>query len=56
MSAGRKLGKLDDFCDVAREAASRSQKSELYTAVDDIDRPLLWLARSFIEHWPTYGE
>jgi len=36
LSAGRKLGKLDDFCDVAKEVASQSEKSERYTAVDDI--------------------
>jgi len=36
LSAGRKLGKLDDFCDVAREVASRAQNNELYRTVDDI--------------------
>ena len=36
LSGGRKLGKLDDFCDVAREVASRAQNNELYRTVDDI--------------------
>jgi DNA-binding response OmpR family regulator len=35
LSTGRKLG-LDDFCDIAKEVASRSGTSDLYTAVDDI--------------------
>jgi DNA-binding response OmpR family regulator len=35
-SAGRKLAKLEDFCDVAKEVASQSENSALYTAVDDI--------------------
>ena len=36
LSGGRKLGKLDDFCDVAREVASRAQNNELYRTVDDV--------------------
>jgi DNA invertase Pin-like site-specific DNA recombinase/DNA-binding winged helix-turn-helix (wHTH) protein len=36
LSAGRKLGKLDDFCDVAKEIASQPEDSDRYTAVDDV--------------------
>lgn len=36
LSAGRKLGKLADLCDVAKEVASPSENSERYIAVDDI--------------------
>ncbi len=36
LAAGRKLGKLDDFCDIAKEAASLSKNGEPHTAVDDI--------------------
>lgn len=36
LSAGRKLAKLDEFCDLATEAAVLSQNSDRYTAVDDI--------------------
>jgi DNA invertase Pin-like site-specific DNA recombinase/DNA-binding winged helix-turn-helix (wHTH) protein len=36
LSTGRKLGKLDDFCDIVREVVSQSEDKELYVAVDDI--------------------
>src|SRR4029077_19012097 len=36
LSAGRKLGKLDDFCDVINEVASQPKKSGRYISVDDI--------------------
>jgi DNA-binding winged helix-turn-helix (wHTH) protein len=36
LSAGRELGKLDDFCHIVKEVASQSENSERYTAVDDI--------------------
>ena len=36
LSAGRKLRRLDDFCDLAREIASHSEDRERYTAVDDL--------------------
>ncbi len=36
LSSGRKLAKLDDFCDVAKDSASQSENCERYTAVDDI--------------------
>jgi len=36
LSTGRKLGKLDDFCDIVKEVASQSENRELYIAVDDI--------------------
>jgi len=35
-SSGRKLTKLDDFCEVAKEVAPQSENNALYTAVDDI--------------------
>jgi DNA-binding response OmpR family regulator len=36
VSGGRKLSKLDDFCDTVREIASQSEDSDRYIAVDDI--------------------
>src|SRR5258706_4552270 len=36
LSAGRKLDKLDDFCDVIKEVAAQPEKSDHYTSVDDI--------------------
>ena len=36
LSAGRKLDKLDDFCDVIKEVAAQRKKSEHYITVDDI--------------------
>jgi hypothetical protein len=36
LSTGRKLGKLDDFCDIAKQVAAQPENSDLYTAVDDI--------------------
>jgi DNA-binding response OmpR family regulator len=36
LSAGRKLDKLDEFCDVIREVAAQPKKSEHYISVDDI--------------------
>jgi DNA-binding winged helix-turn-helix (wHTH) protein len=36
LSAGRKLGKLDDFCDIAKQVAAQPENSGLYIAVDDI--------------------
>jgi DNA-binding winged helix-turn-helix (wHTH) protein len=36
LAAGRMLGKLDDFCDVAKEVAAQPEINERYTAVDDI--------------------
>ena len=36
LSEGRKLGKLADLCDVAKEVASQSENGERYIAVDDI--------------------
>jgi len=36
LSAGRRLGKLDDFCDVAKEIASQCENVERNYVVDDI--------------------
>lgn len=36
LCAGRKLARLNDFCDIAKEVATRCEPSEHYTAVDDI--------------------
>jgi len=36
LSAGRKVGKLEDFCDAAKEVAAQSENCEHYIAVDDI--------------------
>jgi DNA invertase Pin-like site-specific DNA recombinase/DNA-binding winged helix-turn-helix (wHTH) protein len=36
LSSGRKLEKLDDFCEVAKDVVSQSKNCEHYTAVDDI--------------------
>jgi DNA invertase Pin-like site-specific DNA recombinase len=36
LSAGRKLGKLEDFCDVAKEITSQPTNIDRYTSVDDI--------------------
>jgi DNA invertase Pin-like site-specific DNA recombinase len=36
LAAGRMLGKLDDFCDVAKEVAAQPENNERYTVVDDI--------------------
>jgi DNA-binding response OmpR family regulator len=36
LSAGRKLGRLEDFCEVANEVASEFENCEGCTAVDDI--------------------
>jgi DNA invertase Pin-like site-specific DNA recombinase/DNA-binding winged helix-turn-helix (wHTH) protein len=36
LTAGRQLAKLDEFCDLATEAAVLSQNGDRYTAVDDI--------------------
>ena len=36
LSAGRRLGKLDEFCDVAKEAASQCENVEHNYVVDDI--------------------
>ncbi len=36
LSTGRKLAKLDDFCEVAKDVASQSGKCERYNAVDDL--------------------
>lgn len=36
LSGGRKLESLDNFCNVAREVAPKSEDSARYTAVDDI--------------------
>ena len=47
LSDGRKLGKLDDFCNVVKEVTSHSENSERYTAVDDI---LIAVATPMIVH------
>jgi DNA invertase Pin-like site-specific DNA recombinase len=36
LSAGRKLGKLDDLCSVAKEIAAHCESTKSYTAVDDL--------------------
>jgi DNA-binding winged helix-turn-helix (wHTH) protein len=40
VSGSKKLGRLEDFIDVAQDVAYRSKNKDLYIAVDDIQLPL----------------